>query len=462
MVIQHNLNAIGALRHFGNNQNTLAKSLEKLSSGYQINSAADGAASLAISERMRNQITGIEQTEKNVKENINTVKLAEGTLGEIHSMVDRFKELASISANGTFTDVERADIQREVDQLAQEINRIAACNGLLGSGSFHSQDDFSGVQNELVMEYVDTSREEGIESGKIVVSLNPDKNTELNAEQLFSIEKFFQDFGNSGETGISFDFSGVFESVSRIDPEETLTTEIPTEITSKSESEGNSEGISKSISVNSSSNIAGNIVLPLDFSKPVFQGESRRPIFGNKEETESPVDISLQDMHEITNNISNTNLFTEEKEKNSSSLSITNSEPQVTGELNLQVGPTGDSYNMMTVPSFDVSMKGLGLENFNVSTQENAKNGLEMINNATKLVSSCRATYGGILNALDHRLNVLGITKENLSEAESRIRDTNFAEEMMEYTKMNVLVQASQAMVAQANQFPENVLMFIQ
>lgn len=459
MVIQHNLNAMGAIRHFGNNQSALAKSLEKLSSGYQINSAADGAAYLAISERMRNQITGIEQTEKNVQQNINSVKLAEGTLGEIHSMVDRFKELATISANSTFTDDERADMQREVDQLAQEINRMAACNGLLGSGSCNVEDgNIVPLQNELVMEYVGTTTEEGVESGKIMVSLGSDKTGELSDEQLASIQQFISDFETTNETGITFDFSGIFDSIS----------EESTQVETASPAETVTKNTPINTSFTTSSNTDNILQLNLDLPKKVFQGESNRPLFGNREKIEEAEGFSLSEMHEITNNISSNSAHKKEnKEKSndsiySSSLSISNSTPQVSGELNLQVGPTADSYNMMTVPAFDMSMNGLGLESFDVSTQESAQKGIEMVGNATNMVSSARAAYGGILNAFQHRLNVLSTTKQNLTEAESLIRDTNFAEEMMEYTKLNVLVQASQSMVAQANQFPENVLMFLQ
>ena len=278
MRIQHNISALNSYRNLTNNNNALSKNLEKLSSGYAINRAGDDAAGLAISEKMRAQITGLETAQKNANDAISLVQTAEGALTEVHSMLNRMVELAIQSANGTYDDdVDRANLQAEIDSLTEEIDRISEST------------NFNGI-NLL-----------------------------------------------DGTYGQSTASSGV-----------------------------------------------------------------------------------------------------------------------------LQIGDTADAFNQLTVSINSTSAASLGISTINIGTQAGATAAVDLIRTAINTVSSIRGNLGAIQNRLEHTINNLSVQTENITAAESRIRDVDMANEMMAYTKNNILVQASQAMLAQANMVPQGVLQLLQ
>ncbi len=280
MRIQHNITALNAHRNLYNNNSAVGKNLEKLSSGYKINRAGDDAAGLAISEKMRAQITGLSMAKKNAEDGVSLVQTAEGALTEVHSMLNRMVELATQSANGTYSSTNRTEMQKEINQLRDEINRI----------------------------------------------------------------------------GTATKFNGI-------------------------------------------------------------------------------------------------SLFT-------------------AGSITLHVGESGDTYNQLKVSLTALSVKALGIGStagtgklktkMSITTSTLARSAISAINVAIDQVSSMRSTFGALQNRLEHTINNLGVQHENLSAAESRIRDVDMAQEMMTYTKNNILVQASQAMLAQANQVPQGVLQLLQ
>lgn len=280
MRIQHNITALNAHRNLYNNNSAVGKNLEKLSSGYKINRAGDDAAGLAISEKMRAQITGLSMAKKNAEDGVSLVQTAEGALTEVHSMLNRMVELATQSANGTYSSTNRTEMQKEINQLRDEINRI----------------------------------------------------------------------------GTATKFNGI-------------------------------------------------------------------------------------------------SLFT-------------------TGSITLHVGESGDTYNQLKVSLTALSVTALGIGStagtgkltttMSITTSTLARSAISAINVAIDQVSSMRSTFGALQNRLEHTINNLGVQHENLSAAESRIRDVDMAQEMMTYTKNNILVQASQAMLAQANQVPQGVLQLLQ
>ncbi len=278
MVIQHNIMAINANRNLGINNSMLSKNLEKLSSGYKINRAGDDAAGLAISEKMRAQITGLEVAQTNAQDAVSLIQTAEGAMTEIHSMLNRMVELASKSANGTYSDANREELQKEVEQLQEEIERIV-------------------------------------------------DNTTFNGISLFTQ-------GTAGSEKITFQI-----------------------------------------------------------------GDTAAQTLG----------ISLADVNSATNTTMNT-----------------------------------------------------AIQTAAVDTYANASSAIASFNNAIDTISGFRADLGAAQNRLEHTINNLGVTTENLTAAESRIRDTNMAEEMMAYTKNSVLIQAAQAMLAQANMQPQSVLQLLQ
>src|SRR5690625_479265 len=270
MIINHNISALNAHRQLGANQNQVQNSLEKLSSGLGINKAGDDAAGLAISEKMRGQIQGLEMASKNAQDGISLIQTAEGALNETHSIHQRMRELAVQSSNDTNTDEDRAELQAEVEQLTAEITRIS-------------------------------------------------DQTEFNTQTLLNGE-----------------------------------------------------------------------VTDMVFHIGANEGQN--------------ITVSIESM----------------------------------------------------------SANGLGLENISISEQSTADAAITTINEAIEQVSSQRSELGAVQNRLEHTINNLGTSAENLTAAESRIRDVDMAKEMMEFTKNNILSQAAQSMLAQANQMPQGVLQLLQ
>ena len=279
MRIQHNIMAMNAYRNYNNNTSALSKNLEKLSSGYKINRAGDDAAGLAISEKMRAQITGLEAAQKNAKDGISLIQTAEGALTEVHDMLNRMVELATQSANGTFDEaVDRKNLQAELDQLRTEINRIS------------DSANFNGIK--------------------------------------------------------------------------------------------------------------------------LFDG----------------------------------------------SVSIAGS------AITLQIGDTSESFNVLsfTLGNMDAACLGIGASAVAITNAAVAGSAISAIKNAINIVSTVRGQLGAYQNRLDHTINNLSVMTENIQDAESTIRDTDVADEMMAYTKNNILIQSAQAMLAQANQVPQGVLQLLQ
>jgi len=273
MRIQHNINALNSLRQLGTNNTATGKNIEKLSSGFRINRAGDDAAGLAISEKMRGQIRGLEQAQQNANDGISLIQTAEGGLNETHAILQRMRELAVQSANGTYQDsVDRENLQKEVDALSSEIDRISSA-------------------------------------------------THFNKIQL--------------------------------------------------------------------------------------------------------LDGTMS-------------------------------------KLTFQIGANGNSDQTVSLSVADMSASGLGLSSISVAAQGDANSAISAIDDAINTVSGTRADLGALQNRLEHTVNNLGVTSENLTAAESRIRDVDMAKEMMQYTKNNILTQAAQAMLAQANQQPQGVLQLLQ
>ena len=270
MRIQHNIMAMNAYRNYSTNTSALSKNLEKLSSGYKINRAGDDAAGLAISEKMRSQITGLTMAKKNAKDGISMVQTAEGALTEVHDMLNRMVELATQAANGTYAEEDRGYLNQEFQELIEEIDRIGS-------------------------------------------------NSNFNGQKLFD------------DTAVT-----------------------------------------------------------------------------------------------------------------------------------LQIGEKGSSEYQLSFTISDLTSDELGISGAAVSSFASATAAISTVNVAIKKVNEMRATLGATQNRLEHTINNLGVMTENIQDAESTIRDTDIADEMMAYTKNNILIQSAQAMLAQANQVPQGVLQLLQ
>ncbi|MEE1131346.1 MAG: flagellin Hag [Caryophanon sp.] len=303
MRIQHNISALNTHRNLAFNNTQASKNLEKLSSGYKINRAGDDAAGLAISEKMRGQIRGLDMATKNANDSISLIQTAEGALNETHSILQRMRELAVQSANDTNVTSDREALQLEINSLSQEISRIA------NDTEFNTQKLLNGS-------FKGTTITEAVTGG--------------NATQ--SGGKVFHVGANSGQA----------------------------------------------------------------------------------------INLSIGTMTATA--------------------------------LGVAVGTADDAAS---------GVEDFATRKINITTQTAADNSITIIDDALNKVSKTRASLGAVQNRLEHTINNLGATSENLTAAESRIRDTDMAKEMMGFTKNNILMQAAQSMLAQANQQPQGVLQLL-
>ena len=400
MRIQHNIMAMNAYRNYSNNTSALSKNLEKLSSGYKINRAGDDAAGLAISEKMRAQITGLETAQKNAKDGISLVQTAEGALTEVHDMLNRMVELADQSANGTYDDeTDRANLQKEFDQLTSEINRIA------------DSSNFNGIN------LLDGSMDTSAAVGKTVALSATATGTKAGVAMDI-------DFKSSAVTSVKF----------------THSTSAPEGVT-----------VDKS----------GVVTMTLNAKKDYSAADVQKLLSNAKTSGASVSDDLLKAVQDAKT--SGTGITKATGSTVNGFVKATNGTTNKMGEkLTLQIGDTSDDYNKLEVEIDDMHASELGLTDIKISDQDSAKKAVDTIKEAINTVSGVRGTLGATQNRLDHTINNLSVMTENIQDAESTIRDTDVADEMMAYTKNNILVQSAQAMLAQANQVPQGVLQLLQ
>ena len=413
MRIQHNIMAMNAYRNFGNNTSALSKNLEKLSSGYKINRAGDDAAGLAISEKMRAQITGLKAATKNVKDGISLVKTAEGALQEVHDMLNRMDYLATQSANGTYdNEVDRANLQKEVESLKSEINRIS------DSANFNGQKLLNGALKDgyaLGKTYTFKGDATGDTMGiDLTFSGAPAEQITIGGQGKDFKIKFAVDNGtnptkavlsNDGELTITL---AKKKDATAADIQEALRKADLTAVTDPNEK----AAIQKMLN---------GITVSGDGIKTIGNGTD---IAAGKTAEAGTVDTGK--------------------------------------ELTLQIGDTSKDYDQLSVSVDDLDTTGLGIADLDIGTVEGAQQAIDKIKAAINTVSSTRGDLGAIQNRLEHTQNNLSVMTENIQDAESTIRDTDVAEEMMAYTKNNILIQSAQAMLAQANQVPQGVLQLMQ
>ncbi len=702
MVVRTNTMAINAYRQLGMNNSAVAKSLEKLASGYRINRAGDDAAGLAISEKMKAQITGLETASANAQDGISLIQTAEGNLNEVHDMLNRMVELATKSANGTYTSTERNALQSEVDQLLSEIDRISKSANFNGAKLL---DGTLAANNSLktitTADALSNTTLNGLSAGLPVTTISGHTNPEglkpskepgfaINLED-FTIkldadtandQSYTVTLGNIGGKTVSFyatsagtdafqtaatisltqassvttaqeydggDLAGLFNGkVAVIDGNVFSVTAADSKLTFAylGQKDGNalvgknddggkpkadfnpagtvSVGVDSKTGTNrvdchvvdiTDGQVASSAVrsgAQLTLTKAIIErgdlkiGNTTFKFSSTAEATVPPAattgtvtigykgltseadilksvteqmshcnveiknadgeaytfnvgrggdtatieieeqlntttneygkftadqlkkaftqvqtaanakaEITLAKKGEDFINVSDGNTlklddttytFTSDgadgtvkigdtaietlnnlKAKLDSTYNVTvdstagkitiekktkddlefgdaayNAKTVDDGGLTLQIGDTADDFNKMTVAVEDMSAKGLGLNGLDITTEANASNAINKIKDAINDVSTARAGMGALQNRLEHTINNLDVAAENLSAANSRIRDTDMAKEMMNYTKMNVLVQSAQAMLAQANQQPQSVLQLLQ
>ena len=626
MRIQHNIMAMNAYRNYNTNTSALSKNLEKLSSGYKINRAGDDAAGLAISEKMRAQITGLDAAQKNVKDGISLVKTAEGAMQEVQDMLNRMDYLATQSANGTYqNEVDRENLQKEVDALKNEINRIADSanfNGIkLLDGSLAKADavkagttteDFSGM-DRIITSVLGKGESASMEAGKKTI-LDDVAGAASAVKASFSVDLGTLEFQVSGASGTTASFSvtltiggkemTVTASVSVGAKASAVAKAIASAVVAAYGTSGDITG-SKGFEINGVKWDVTASGSKLNFKQkyaPMTQDEARAnfdvniklnegggvlvkpPAQTGDQETKfsmsaslnagttvNTAGVALEDVNKANTvfNIkesdikdgtqiaigsmtfvlkvgnsaistaeaarltkagativtigANDNLYTalckisakastvnftvkgangktttvafklgvsdgsngnvvgltvQRVDKATSAdtaftdikaladnfamrVKTTTEAKDATNGLTLQIGDTSDSFNQMSVVIGDMHTTGMGIDGVDISTQEGAAAAVQTIRDAINYVSGIRGDLGAVQNRLEHTGNNLSVMAENIQDAESTIRDTDVAEEMMSYVKNNILVQSAQAMLAQANQVPQGVLQLL-
>ncbi|MCB5288422.1 MAG: flagellin [Candidatus Cloacimonetes bacterium] len=384
MRINHNIAALNTYNKLTANNAATSKSLEKLSSGLKINRAGDNAAGLAISEKMRGQIRGLDQASTNASDSISLIQTAEGALNETHSILQRMRELAVQSSNDTNTTTDRDEIQKEINQLTDEVDRIA------NTTEFNTQKLLDGSKKGLV---------EQSDSSAVLQN---------NSGTTFTLDTVAADIGASFTVTI------------------TATNESTAFVSANFDvSVVGGTAASLAIADNNIDYNGGEIDFSAGTLKDLKAGES----------------ITISVKKEV---LANTN---------------------VKDALTMQIGANSGQSILVGINSMKSDDLGLRASNgdaLDLSSAKLATGAITQINNALESVSAERSKLGSIQNRLEHTINNLGTSSENLSAAEGRIRDVDMAKEMMEFTKNNILSQAAQSMLAQANQQPQGVLQLLQ
>ncbi len=498
MVVQHNLTAMNSNRMLGITSKSQAKSTEKLSSGYKINRAADDAAGLAISEKMRKQIRGLTQASANAQDGISAVQTAEGALTEVHDMLQRMNELAVKAANGTNSASDRTAIQQEIDQLTTEIDRVAETTKFnetyllkgdkdVPKGTSYSYDKFNGADTVATATFVD-DKVTGMKltfTGEGVTATNMAAQNEL--------AKALRDAGVSVTAKSTYNSTtGAVESTGYA---LTLNGEAGQKfnVTMTSPSTLNTAAAEATFTVFTKDGVTLGTIKVEDYANLATSTTGDRTdtvVFNATKVTASKCSAATaayydRDGNKVSANDLN-NYFTtsyDGKEKttgtnyvradasavydavgNKTTLNtaeISDSRDK-TGALNiaLHVGADATSNNQITLNLETMSSKGLGINGLKLdgTNDVNARDSIEKIAAAITKVSAQRSELGAVQNRLEHTINNLDNVVENTTSAESAIRDTDMASEMVKYSNQNILAQAGQSMLAQANQSNQGVL----
>ena len=484
MRIQHNIAALNSYRNLTGNNNAVAKNLEKLSSGYRINRAGDDAAGLAISEKMRAQITGLNTAQKNAQDGVSLVQTAEGALTEVHSMLNRMVELADQSANGTYdNEVDRANLQKEIASLKDEIDRIAdstnfnGINLLDGSLSTAKLDVKSATINKApiattVNAATGTTSEITVAAGDngkkqtLTVEYADERGTlhEAKVEYTAGADAQANDAAILGALQKS-ELASVFDITSDKAGKLTLTSKVVGENGAKLTAISTTDTTKDAVKTGTVTKGKNETVTLTDGAKTnvsagdaiVLNGKTYEFVANTSSKPKTEGATAIVVGADVDASIANLNTALENagvkatKEGNNLVLSATKDGAALT----LQIGDTSEDFNQMNVSVGDMHTAALGIADIDISTQAGAKAAVGKIKSAINSVSSTRGDLGAIQNRLEHTINNLSVTSENMTAAESRIRDVDMANEMMAYTKNNILVQSSQAMLAQANQLPQ-------
>ncbi|MBR6306973.1 MAG: flagellin [Lachnospiraceae bacterium] len=437
MVVQHNLTAMNSNRMLGITTKSQAKATEKLSSGYKINRAADDAAGLSISEKMRKQIRGLTQASSNAQDGISSVQTAEGALTEVHDMLQRMNELAVKAANGTNSKDDRDYIQAEVDQLVTEIDRVATTTKF-NETYLLKGDDGSGVGN-LHFETADTNLASKI--GGQDLQFDGDGIAEATLADVASTSASVSVATSFPSTHASSDVVSVSQSVGLVAGNSIAITDSAGTSKSYFLYEGATD---EALKANGKTDANG---------KPVA---ANTEIYTSKEAFVKAIKAAANETGQ--GDIKSVKL-------DDTTLTITAFSDLNKGlDISLHVGADSTKDNKIGLTIEMMSARGLGINGIKVDgdTDKNATASIDVIKAAIQKVSEQRSTLGAVQNRLEHTIANLDNIVENTQSAESAIRDTDMATQMVAYSNNNILAQAGQAMLSQANQSNQGVLSLLQ
>ena len=490
MVVQHNLTAMNSNRMLGLTTASQAKSTEKLSSGYKINRAADDAAGLSISEKMRKQIRGLTQASSNAQDGISTVQTAEGALNEVQDMLQRMNELAVKAANGTQSEDDRSYIQNEIDQLTTEIDRVAETTKfnetyLLKGDRFASKEysyAYAEFKNDATASVTMSTTPDATTKATLTVAFDKDassadQNAVANAIKksgiTVKVTKHWDAANNraadsTASISLNGDAAGIYKVAAvKDDPTKfDITTADGTKVATvtvggtfdKATAEGDDGQSVTSSAITATASTAatkkGESAKYYDKDGNGIAANALNKYF----QTDAQGNITARgDAPTVYDAVGLATTLDDEN--------VTSTQ-DITGslKLSLHVGADATSNNQITVKLEAMSAKGLGVNGLKVDGTDdtNAKNAIETIKESIQKVSTQRSALGAVQNRLEHTISNLDNVVENTTSAESQIRDTDMATEMVKYSNNNILAQAGQAMLAQANQSNQGVLSLLQ
>jgi len=480
MVVQHNMQAMNANRMLNVTTSAQSKSTEKLSSGYRINRAADDAAGLTISEKMRKQIRGLDQASTNAEDGVSSVQTAEGALTEVHSMLQRMNELATQAANGTNSkDSDRQAIQDEIDQLTTEIDRVSETTKF--NETYLLKGDKGATKNVYM---------NGHDAGLKGTLTDSAKSATFVMDTLSEGDKITI-AGKEYKIG-----SSTTDATNLIDKADTELTAAGAGSTKDVEIDGKKYTLTFKTGGNTIADAEGNAVADLNTLKgKVKEGSSvgydgkTLTVMNDKlgggtdgktadgiDDDDSSIITAARAKDLIKAELTAANNIGTVDEKatvedgvdadGKTTFEIHKGYATVANTLsfNLHVGADADMTNKINVNIDSMDSASLGIKGLNIKDDSGnaATYAVDAISDAISKVSSQRSSLGAVQNRLEHTINNLDNVVENTTTAESRIRDTDMASEMVNYSKNNILAQAGQSMLAQANQSTQGVLSLLQ
>lgn len=504
MRIQHNISAINANRQLKSNDNAISSNLKKLSSGYRINSAADDAAGLAISEKMRSQINGLDQAESNAEDGISLVQTAEGGLNETTAILQRMNTLATESSNGTYQDgTDRDNLQKELIALKSEVDRISTSTNfnkinlldgsLSGGTTTESVATFTDMPTGAVGTVTaatvekDTLTANGLAStagkatytvnytdaqGKsqsVTANVNASTATPLTATQVATDLKTTlgkTDLANvfnitdNGDGTISFEAKtagtggGSVNSANSVITDGTDTNVDVAQTSKAADAFQTIKGASFNATVADKNSFSVNgqkfAYVATEAAAKDLSSDVSYVVTAGAPDASAATSMAalIQQKTGLTTAVSGTN-----------DINVYGTAKTTSSDgLVFQIGADNTKDQRVSLTVGDMSSKGLGISGISVKTQDDALAAISTIATAVNKVSGTRADLGALQNRLEHTVNNLSTTSENLTSAEARIRDVDMSTEMVQLTKNEILEQAATSMLAQANSLPQNVL----